>query len=202
MYHLLNLYSFESEKLNKGSILKASVDYIKFLENQLNKSKEIDDKFRQMTLINRQLINRIKELETKTNSNTNINSNNINNNNNIQEINKNIENIKQEPQINIINLINNSNSFDTTDFVINNNTNNNNNNKTAKNHLSINQSFLKKQMTSGVQEQQTIRSNDDLLSEAKILDEILNSPIENKRNDPFLGHSSNIYDENIMDSFN
>jgi hypothetical protein len=52
--------------LNKGSILKASVDYIKYLEKELNRSKEIDDKFRQMTLINRQLVNRIKELELQS----------------------------------------------------------------------------------------------------------------------------------------
>ncbi len=169
----------------------------------MNRSKEIDDKFRQMTLINRQLIHRIKELETKTNSNTSIN--NINsNNNNIQEMNKNTENIKQEPQINIINLIN-SNSFDNTDFVINNNSNN----KIAKNHLSINQPFLKKQMTPDMppDEQQSVYLNEttgSILNEAKLLDEILNSPIQDKQNDPFLGHSkfSNIYDENIMDSFN
>lgn len=47
-------------KQNKGSILKASVDYIKTLENELNKSKELNERFRQMTLINRQLLNRIK----------------------------------------------------------------------------------------------------------------------------------------------
>ncbi len=195
-----SLFLLSDNKLNKGSILKASVDYIKYLENQLNRSKEIDDKFRQMTLINRQLINRIKELETKTNSNTN-----INNNNNIQEKNISIENIKQEPQINIINLIN-SNSFDTTDFVINNN-NNTTNNKIAKNHLSFNQPFLKKQNMSDIQQQQQQsihlnEANNDILSEAKILDEILNSPIQNKQNDPFLGHAGNVYDENIMDSFN
>lgn len=47
-------------KQNKGSILKASVDYIKNLQNELNKTKELNEKFRQMSIINRKLMGRIK----------------------------------------------------------------------------------------------------------------------------------------------
>lgn len=52
---------FESEiKQNKGSILKASVDYIKTLQNELNQAKELNEKFRQMSMLNRKLMTRVK----------------------------------------------------------------------------------------------------------------------------------------------
>ena len=47
-------------KQNKGSILKASVDYIRQLQTELQKTKEIEDKLRQSTLMNRKLCARIK----------------------------------------------------------------------------------------------------------------------------------------------
>ena len=52
-------------KQNKGSILKASVDYIKSLKLELNRSKQVEEKLRQMALLNRKLISRIRELEQK-----------------------------------------------------------------------------------------------------------------------------------------
>jgi hypothetical protein len=47
-------------KQNKGSILKASVDYIKTLQNELNQAKELNEKFRQMSMLNRKLVSRVK----------------------------------------------------------------------------------------------------------------------------------------------
>ena len=51
-------------KHNKGSILKASVDYIRTLQNELNKTRDMNEKFRQMTfknsLINKKLLMRLK----------------------------------------------------------------------------------------------------------------------------------------------
>jgi hypothetical protein len=47
-------------KQNKGSILKASVDYIKALQNELNQAKELNEKFRQMSMLNRKLVSRVK----------------------------------------------------------------------------------------------------------------------------------------------
>lgn len=47
-------------KQNKGSILKASVDYIKQLQNEVLKIKELEEKFRNATLVNRKLSTKIK----------------------------------------------------------------------------------------------------------------------------------------------
>ena len=47
-------------KQNKGSILKASVDYIKNLQSEVSQAKELNEKFRQMSMLNRKLMNRIK----------------------------------------------------------------------------------------------------------------------------------------------
>lgn len=58
-------------KQNKGSILKASVDYIKNLQHQVNKTKELNDKFIQMSILNRKLMHRIKELELQNGSSNN-----------------------------------------------------------------------------------------------------------------------------------
>ena len=64
---LIFYYALFSEiKQNKGSILKASVDYIKNLKHEVHKSKELEEKFRQMSILNRKLINRIKVKEFKT----------------------------------------------------------------------------------------------------------------------------------------
>jgi hypothetical protein len=57
---LIALYIFSEIKQNKGSILKASVDYIKNLQYELNKAKDFQDKFKQMSLLNRKLVTRIK----------------------------------------------------------------------------------------------------------------------------------------------
>ena len=55
------MFVFKSEiKQNKGSILKASVDYIKALQNELNQAKELNEKFRQMSMLNRKLMSRVK----------------------------------------------------------------------------------------------------------------------------------------------
>lgn len=94
-------------KQNKGSILKASVDYIKELKHEVNRSKELEDKFRQMTLLNRKLINRIKELEgqnqtvqqSKSATSTPFSA---------TKFNENGTKIKQEPQITLLNLVTNS----------------------------------------------------------------------------------------------
>lgn len=155
-------------KLNKGTILKASVDYIKFLENELKRTKEIDDKFRQMTLINKQLVHRIKELE--------IHQHNTNNDTTNFEVQQVLEAIKKEP---ITNKMNN---------------------------LLIDQRKNKAHQQQLPQRIPELRVNqtDTILSDAKILEEILNSPMQQqqiKQNDPFLGHT-NVYDDNIMDSFN
>ena len=47
-------------KQNKGSILKASVDYIRQLQNEIQKTKEIEEKLRHFSLVNRKLCNRVK----------------------------------------------------------------------------------------------------------------------------------------------
>lgn len=83
------------------------MDYIKELKHEVNRSKELEDKFRQMTLLNRKLINRIQELEGQ--------------NQTVQQskpassapfsatrFNENGTKIKQEPQITLLNLVTNS----------------------------------------------------------------------------------------------
>ena len=47
-------------KQNKGSILKASVDYIINLQQEVKRTKEIDEKLHQMTMLNRKLMNKVK----------------------------------------------------------------------------------------------------------------------------------------------
>ena len=93
-------FSQREIKQNKGSILKASVDYIKELRHEVNRSKELEDKFRQMTLLNRKLVSRIKELEAQ---------------NSVQQSSKAspvspfspqlAKQIKQEPQLTLLNLV-------------------------------------------------------------------------------------------------
>jgi hypothetical protein len=46
-----------------------------------------------------------------------------------------------------------------------------------------------------------LNETDTILNDAKILEEILNSPIQHKQNDPFLSTAS-VYNDNIMDSNN
>ena len=61
LYLIFNFLNFLREiKQNKGSILKASVDYIKNLQYEVKRTKELGEKFNQMTLLNRKLVNRIK----------------------------------------------------------------------------------------------------------------------------------------------
>ena len=47
-------------KQNKGSILKASVDYIRTLQGEVHKAKELADNFKKMAQLNRDLLNKIK----------------------------------------------------------------------------------------------------------------------------------------------
>jgi len=51
---------FSEIKQNKGSILKASVDYIKNLQYELNKTKEQNERLAQLASMNQQLMDRIK----------------------------------------------------------------------------------------------------------------------------------------------
>lgn len=55
-----------NDKQNKGLILKASIDYIRNLKGQVNRTKELEDKLSQMTLLNKKLMERINELEVTT----------------------------------------------------------------------------------------------------------------------------------------
>jgi predicted transcriptional regulator len=48
------------KKSNKNSITKASVEYIQMLEKQLEKQKQLDIKFKEMAMMNKQLVDRIK----------------------------------------------------------------------------------------------------------------------------------------------
>ncbi len=47
-------------KQNKGSILKASVDYIRTLQTEVHKSKELAENFKKMAHLNRELLSKIK----------------------------------------------------------------------------------------------------------------------------------------------
>ena len=69
---ILNRENKLTDKKNKGLILKASIEYIQNLENKLTHTKELEDKLSQMTMLNRQLMERINELEVTT-SNQNVN---------------------------------------------------------------------------------------------------------------------------------
>lgn len=48
------------DKQNKGAILKASVDYIKNLQNEINRTKDLEEKLSKMTILNKLLIDRIQ----------------------------------------------------------------------------------------------------------------------------------------------
>jgi hypothetical protein len=48
------------DKQNKGAILKASVDYIKNLQNEINRTKDLEEKLSKMTILNKMLIDRIQ----------------------------------------------------------------------------------------------------------------------------------------------
>ncbi|KAJ8265124.1 hypothetical protein COCON_G00142230 [Conger conger] len=48
---------------NKGTILKASVDYIKRMQRDMQRSKEVENNFKRMEMANKQLWLRIQELE-------------------------------------------------------------------------------------------------------------------------------------------
>ncbi|CAF0737679.1 unnamed protein product [Brachionus calyciflorus] len=52
-----------NDKQNKGSILKASVDYIRNLQREVIKSRELEEKLSQMTILNRKLMEKIKSME-------------------------------------------------------------------------------------------------------------------------------------------
>lgn len=62
-----------NDKQNKGSILKASVDYIRNLQREAVKTKELEDKLSQMTILNRKLMEKIKSIENLAKSNENQN---------------------------------------------------------------------------------------------------------------------------------
>lgn len=53
-----------TDKQNKGSILKASVDYIRYLQRELSKSRELEEKLSQMTVKNKFLMEKVKSLES------------------------------------------------------------------------------------------------------------------------------------------
>ncbi|KAJ8370980.1 hypothetical protein SKAU_G00110080 [Synaphobranchus kaupii] len=48
---------------NKGTILKASVDYIKRMQRDMQRSKEVENNFKRMEMANKQLYLKIQELE-------------------------------------------------------------------------------------------------------------------------------------------
>uniref|UniRef100_A0A3P9MC45 Transcription factor EB n=1 Tax=Oryzias latipes TaxID=8090 RepID=A0A3P9MC45_ORYLA len=48
---------------NKGTILRASVDYIKRMQKDVERSKEVENNFKRMEMANKQLLLRIQELE-------------------------------------------------------------------------------------------------------------------------------------------
>nr|XP_015198083.1 PREDICTED: transcription factor EB isoform X2 [Lepisosteus oculatus] len=48
---------------NKGTILKASVEYIKKMQKDVQRSREVENNFRRMEMANKQLLLRIQELE-------------------------------------------------------------------------------------------------------------------------------------------
>ncbi|XP_051528678.1 transcription factor EB-like [Myxocyprinus asiaticus] len=50
---------------NKGTILRASVDYIKRMQKDIQRTREVENNFRRMEMANKQLWLRIQELETQ-----------------------------------------------------------------------------------------------------------------------------------------
>ncbi|XP_051957722.1 transcription factor EB [Xyrauchen texanus] len=50
---------------NKGTILRASVDYIKRMQKDIHRTREVENNFRRMEMANKQLWLRIQELETQ-----------------------------------------------------------------------------------------------------------------------------------------
>jgi len=198
-------------KQNKGSILKASVDYIKNLQYEVKRTKELGEKFNQMTLLNRKLVNRIKELESlKLQPN---------------EKDMNVIHIKQEPQASsLFNLVTSS---DYPELITKNNIQNL---SKSANQLRQPQFYLTshqhQQQQQLIQHQQLLNDNNmnlDVLlnncpnnlftnehnvnmatdsevffNDSLLLDEILDSPIKNQ-NDPLIS-DHNIYNDNLMDS--
>lgn len=53
-----------TDKQNKGSILKASVDYIRYLQRELNKARELEQKLSQMSIKNKFLMEKVRSLES------------------------------------------------------------------------------------------------------------------------------------------
>lgn len=53
-----------SDKQNKGSILKASVDYIRYLQRELVKARNLEDQLSQMTIKNKYLMEKVRSLES------------------------------------------------------------------------------------------------------------------------------------------
>ena len=60
MLFFLKIFLYSDLKQNKGSILKASVDYIHQLQAEVQRTKEIEEKLRNFALVNRKLLTRIK----------------------------------------------------------------------------------------------------------------------------------------------
>ena len=59
-FFFLKIFLYSDLKQNKGSILKASVDYIHQLQAEVQRTKEIEEKLRNFALVNRKLLTRIK----------------------------------------------------------------------------------------------------------------------------------------------
>lgn len=187
-------YDNREIKQNKGSILKASVDYIKSLKHELNKSKQLEEKFRQMSLLNKKLVNRIKDLEqqqqSKVPSPDSVNSNNFN---------EELIQIKQEPQITLLNLVTNTESPSKLSNFSHLQKQPMQNNTSKLNYM---QTFMYQpdaapHFQSPRQAQFNQVNNMSILNEAMISDELLNSP-----GDPLMCHTNNLYADNLMDALN
>jgi hypothetical protein len=166
-------------KQNKGSILKASVDYIKNLQSELNQTKEFSEKFRQMTLLNHKLMSRIKELESqKVVSQTHDPGNAVSTNQ-----------IKQEPSIDLFAPPSayNQVSANNRENTFNQPSQNNFNNQPMLNLNQIQQPHVTENFANFNQ------TTDDLLNDVQSLEEILS------HHDPLLGNSI-LYSENFMES--
>ncbi len=161
-------------KQNKGSILKASVDYIKSLKLELNRSKQVEEKLRQMALLNRKLISRIRELEQKNES--------LNNTSNDD-----ILHVKQEPQVTLRNLVTATRS-PAQIFL------HQHQQQAGGNYLLSPDQFHSPQANHSFQGMNGMA----VLSEAMISDETFSPP----GHEPLMCSANNVYGEQLMDALN
>lgn len=173
--------------------MKASVDYIKNLQSEAQRAKELEDKLRNMTLLNRKLFNRMKDLEMQCKINEIISSTNANGPQHVQlqtsnsnglilnrqhQQHKQPKNIKQEPFDIDLNTVSNASDI-----------------------------IVQSQQTQQQQQQQQMMFNfqNSIFNDSGLclsdiqFDDLLSSPM--KQNDPFLNNGT--YDDtNLMDSIN